>query len=98
MTTLYLRTDEEDALRRVGYSRERRGGPQTVVGLLVDRASLPLRLGCWEGSRAETTTLPPVIEEFQDAAGTGALVIVADAGMLSASDLTGPTPEGARGE
>ena len=88
MTTLYLRTDEEDALRRVGYPRERRAGPQVIVGLLVDRASFPLRVGCREGSRAETTTLLPIIEELHDAAGTEPLVIVADAGMLlSASDL-----------
>lgn len=68
----------------MGYSKERRAGPQVIVGLLVDRAGFPLQIGCWEGSKAETTTLIPVIEDFRTAAGIEHLV-VADAGMLSAT-------------
>jgi len=57
------------------------------VGLLVDRRGFPLRIGCWEGSKAETTTIIPVVEAFQAAHGIEELVIVADAGMLSATNL-----------
>ena len=67
VTTLYFEADKEDDLRRVGYSKERRIDPQIVVGLLVDRTGLPLRIGCWEGDRAETTTIIPVVEAFQRA-------------------------------
>ncbi|CAM3192075.1 IS1634 family transposase [Actinomyces slackii] len=87
VTTLYFETDNEDGLRKVGYSKERRVDPQVIVGLLVDRAGFPLRIGCWEGNRAETSTLIPMIEGFRKNAGIEHLVIVADAGMLSAANL-----------
>ena len=87
VTTLYFEAEREDDLRRVGYSKERRVDPQVIVGLLVDRRGFPLRIGCWEGSRAETTTIIPVVEAFQAAHGIEELVIVADAGMLSAANL-----------
>ena len=87
VTTLYFEAEREDDLRRVGYSKERRVDPQVIVGLLVDRRGFPLRIGCWEGSKAETTTIIPVVEAFQAAHGIEELVIVADAGMLSATNL-----------
>jgi len=46
VTTLYFETEKEDELRKVGYSKERRGDPQIIVGLLVDRACFPLKTGC----------------------------------------------------
>ena len=62
VTTLYFEAEREDELRKVGYSKERRVDPQVIVGLLVDRAGFPLRIGCWEGNRAETTTIVGVVE------------------------------------
>ena len=87
VTTLYFEAEKENDLRRVGYSKERRVDPQVIVGLLVDRHGFPLRIGCWEGNKAETTTIIPVVEAFQAAHGIEELVIVADAGMLSAANL-----------
>ena len=87
MTTLYFEAEREDDLRRVGYSKERRVDPQVIVGLLVDRRGFPLQVGCWEGNKAETTTIIPVVEAFQQAHSIEELVIVADAGMLSAANL-----------
>ena len=88
VTTLYFEAEREDDLRKVGYSKERRVDPQVIVGLLVDRAGFPLQVGCWEGNKAETTTIIPIVEAFQAAHGIEELVIVADAGMLSAANLT----------
>lgn len=87
VTTLYFEADDEDALRKVGYSKERRVDPQIVVGLLVDRAGFPLEIGCFEGNHAETRTLIPIIEAFQARHGLDSMVVVADAGMLSAGNL-----------
>jgi len=84
---LYFEAEREDDLRRVGYSKERRVDPQIIFGLLVDRHGFPLRIGCWEGNKAETTTIIPVVEAFQAAHGIEDLIIVADAGMLSAANL-----------
>ena len=77
VTTLYFETEKEDDLRKVGYSKERRIDPQIIVGLLVDRAGFPLRISCWEGNRAETTTIVSVVEQFRQAAKVEPLVVVA---------------------
>ena len=87
VTTLYFEAENEDALRKVGYSKERRVDPQIVVGLLVDRAGFPLEIGCWEGNTAETTTIIPMVKRFQARHNLADMVVVADAGMLSAGNL-----------
>ncbi|EME58175.1 transposase, IS4 family protein [Rhodococcus ruber BKS 20-38] len=90
VTTLYFEAEKEDDLRKVGYSKERRVDPQIVVGLLVDRTGFPLEIGCFEGNKAETHTLIPIVRQFQNRHGIDGveMVIAADAGMLSASNLT----------
>lgn len=87
VTTLYFEAEKEDELRKVGYSKERRVDPQIVVGLLVDRGGFPLEIGYFKGNTAETTTIVPVIKAFQARHGLADMVVVADAGMLSASNL-----------
>nr|WP_277925395.1 IS1634 family transposase [Sediminivirga luteola] len=87
VTTLYFEAEKEDDLRRVGYSKERRIDPQIVVGLLVDRTGFPLEIGCFEGNKAETLTILPVIRSFQARHGIEDMVVVADAGMLSGANL-----------
>ena len=87
VTTLYFEADKEDELRKVGYSKERRVDPQIVVGLLVDRSGFPLEIGCFEGNKAETTTIIPIVKQFQARHGLADMVVVADAGMLSATNL-----------
>jgi len=96
VTTLYFEAENDDELRKVGYSKERRVDPQIVVGLLVDRRGFPLEIGCFEGSKAETATLLPVIEAFQARHRIESMVIVADAGMLSGSNLTALDEAGLR--
>lgn len=90
VTTLYFEAENEDDLRKVGYSKERRVDPQIVVGLLVDRTGFPLEIGCFEGNTAETTTLVPTITAFADRHDLTAtpMIVAADAGMLSAGNLT----------
>lgn len=88
VTTLHFEADNEDSLRKVGYSKERRVDPQIIVGLLVDRGGFPLEIGCWEGNKAEKHTIVPIIEAFQARHGIENLAVVADAGMLSLANLT----------
>ncbi|MDA2950487.1 MAG: IS1634 family transposase, partial [Actinomycetota bacterium] len=87
VTTLYFEADKEDDLRRVGYSKERRVDPQIVVGLLVDRCGFPLEIGCFEGNKAETLTIVPIVKSFQARHGITDMVVVADAGMLASGNL-----------
>ena len=90
-TTLHFETGDEDAgpngLRKVGMSKEHRVDPQAQVGLLVDPSGFPLEVHLFEGNTAETTTLLPVLRAFQERHGVTGMVVVADAGMLSAGNL-----------
>jgi hypothetical protein len=87
VTTLYFEAEKEDELRKVGYSKERRVDPQIVVGLLVDRNGFPLEIGCYEGNQAETATIIPIVKQFAERHDLADMVVVADAGMLSATNL-----------
>jgi hypothetical protein len=90
VTTLYFEAESEDDLRKVGYSKERRVDPQIVIGLLVDRTGFPLKIGCFEGNTAETTTIVSIITSFLERQGLTdtPMVGAADAGIRSQSNLT----------
>ena len=62
--TLHFEAKDEDQLRKVGMSKERRVDPQIQVGLLVDSAGFPLELHMFEGNKAEATTSIPVLDIF----------------------------------
>ena len=96
LTTLHFEVTNEDRLRKVGMSKERRVDPQVTVGLLVTADGFPLEVALFEGNKAETTTLIPVIEQFKTRHGINELVVVADAGMLSADNLNGLEDAGCR--
>lgn len=94
VTTLHTEAEHEDDLRKVGYSKERRVDPQIVVGLLVDRGGFPLEVSCHEGNKAETKTIVPIVKQFKARRSLSDLVVVADAGMLSAANLAALEDEG----
>jgi tetratricopeptide (TPR) repeat protein len=91
VTTLYFEVQKEDDYRKPGLSKERRLEPQIIIGLLVDRNGFPLGLHSFEGNKAETKTILPVIEAFQAQHGLTKVTIVADAAMLSATNLAALT-------
>jgi len=94
VTTLYFEVQKEDDYRKPGMSKERRLEPQIIIGLLVDRNGFPLGLHSFEGNKAETKTILPVIEAFQAQHGLTKVTIVADAAMLSATNLAALTEAG----
>jgi len=94
VTTLYFEVQKEDDYRKPGLSKERRLEPQIILGLLVDRNGFPLDLHSFEGNKAETKTLLPVIEAFQAQHGLTQVTLVADAAMLSATNLAALTEAG----
>jgi transposase len=87
VTTLYFETQKEDEYRKPGLSKERRLEPQIVIGLLVDRLGFPLSLQSFEGNRAETKTILPVLQSFSDHHNVEKITVVADAAMMSLKNL-----------
>jgi hypothetical protein len=66
-STLYFETDEGDGFRESGFSKERRLEPQITIGLLTGADGFPLMVSAFEGNKAETKTMLPVIEAFMAA-------------------------------
>jgi hypothetical protein len=83
VSTLYFETDAGDGFREPGFSKERRLEPQITLGLLTDASGFPLTVQAFEGNRAETATMLPVINAFKAAHQLTDVTVVADAGMIS---------------
>src|SRR6476620_6265612 len=83
VTTLHFETDAGDGFRDPGFSKERRLDPQITLGLLTDAAGFPLTVAAFEGNKAETATMVPVINAFKTAHQLTDVTVVADAGMIS---------------
>lgn len=83
VSTLYFETDAGDGFREPGFSKERRLEPQITLGLLTDATGFPLTVAAFEGNRAETATMLPVINAFKTAHHLSDVTVVADAGMIS---------------
>jgi hypothetical protein len=83
VSTLYFETDAGDGFREPGFSKERRLEPQITIGLLTDGTGFPLALEAFEGNKAETATMLPVINAFKAAHQLTDVTVVADAGMIS---------------
>jgi hypothetical protein len=86
VTTLHFEIDAGDGFREPGFSKERRLDPQITVGLLTDAAGFPLMVQAFEGNKAETHTMLPVLTDFMTAHQIQDVVVVADAGMISAAN------------
>jgi hypothetical protein len=83
VSTLYFETDAGDGFREAGFSKERRLEPQITIGLLTDATGFPLAVEAFEGNKAETATMVPVINAFKTAHNLTEVTVVADAGMIS---------------
>ena len=83
VSTLYFETDTGDGFREPGFSKERRLEPQITIGLLTDATGFPLAVEAFEGNKAETATMLPVINAFKAAHQLTDVTVVADAGMIS---------------
>ena len=83
VSTLYFETDQGDGFREPGFSKERRLEPQITIGLLTGQDGFPLMVSAFEGNKAETKTMLPVIEKFMAAHELPDVTVVADAGMIS---------------
>jgi len=88
VTTLYFEIDQEDELRKTGFSKEgKHQHPQIVLGLLVSVDGYPLAYEIFEGNKFEGHTMLPVINTFKEKYLLEKLVIIADSGLLSGKNI-----------
>ncbi len=88
MTSLYFETEDEDDLRRIGFSKDGKfQNPQIMLGLLVGRGGYPIGYDIFEGNTFEGKTLLPVLEGIARRYDFAKPIVVADAAMLSNDNL-----------
>lgn len=88
MTSLYFEAEDEDDLRKIGFSKDGKfQNPQILLGLLVGEQGYPIGYDIFEGNTFEGKTLLPVLQGIQDRYGFGKPVVVADAAMLRKDNL-----------
>ena len=83
VTTIYFQIDDEDEIRKRGFSKEgRHQNPQIVLGLLVGLEGYPLAYEIHEGNKFEGHTMLPVIDAFKAKYQLDKLIVIADSGLL----------------
>ena len=88
VTTLYFEAEDEDDLRKSGFSKDgKHQQPQVVLGLLVNATGFPLVYKIFEGNKFEGHIMLPVVETFKEKYKLQQLVIVADAGLMSNQNI-----------
>lgn len=88
VSTIYFQIDNEDEIRKRGFSKEgRHQNPQIVLGLLVGTDGYPLAYQIHEGNKFKGHTMLPIIDAFKVKYNINNLVIVADSGLISASNI-----------
>ncbi|WP_300442128.1 IS1634 family transposase, partial [Christiangramia sp.] len=88
MTTLYFEASDEDDLRKAGFSKDgKHQNPQVFLGLLVGLGGYAIGYDIFEGNIYEGHTLIPFIEKTTAKFNLEKPVIVADAGLLSNSNI-----------
>lgn len=88
VTTLYFEAEDEDDLRKAGFSKDgKHRNPQILLGLLVSTGGYPLAYDIFEGNMYEGHTMLPIVEAFKVKYNLEKLIIIADAGLLSKNNL-----------
>ncbi|GIV41416.1 MAG: transposase [Vicingaceae bacterium] len=88
VTTLYFESEQEDELRKKGYSKDHRPHKtQIVLGVLVDGLRNPLTYHIYEGNQFEGHTMEKAMEEMKKKYGVSKMIVVADSGMMSKQNI-----------
>lgn len=90
VTNYYTEIDfpsHEDDLRQRGVSKEHRLDPIIQLGLFIDDNGLPISMSLFKGNTADTKTLQPVMQEIKHQYHLNRLIVVADKGLNSSSNI-----------
>jgi transposase len=77
----------EQGLRKKGVSKEYRPEPIIQMGMFIDRNGIPIAYKLFSGNTNDKITLVPVLEEMKSKYNLGRIIVVADKGLNSGSNL-----------
>lgn len=78
---------DENDLRQRGVSKEHRVDPIIQLGLFIDSNGLPISMSLFKGNTSDTKTLQPVMKEIKNNYDLNRLIVVADKGLNSTSNI-----------
>jgi hypothetical protein len=85
-TSTYFETEDDDAFRRYGHSKDHRPDrPQTVIGLAVTKEGIPVRVWSWPGNAADSNVIKTVHADLRRW-GLHRVLWVGDRGFTSAEN------------
>lgn len=88
MTTLYFEAEDEDDLRKIGFSKDGKfQQPQIMIRLLVGERGYPIGYDIFDGNTFAGHTLLSVLESIRKKYGLPQPIVVADAALLSQDNL-----------
>lgn len=90
VTNYYCEIDfprNEEDIRQRGVSKEHRVDPIIQLGLFVDENGLPISMSLFKGNTADTKTLQPIMKEIKKEYNLKRLIVVADKGINSSSNI-----------
>jgi hypothetical protein len=87
VTNYYFEIDRQDELRKNGPSKEHRKDPVVQMGLLTDKAGLPISYKLFPGNTHDSQTLMPVLTEVKKKFGVKRIIAVADKGLNSGDNI-----------
>jgi len=84
LTTLYFESQQADALRKYGYSKDNKTDcVQVVIGLVINRDGLPISYHLFPGNTFEGKTVVPVLEKLKKDFLLEKIIFVGDKGIVS---------------
>ena len=78
---------DENDLRQRGVSKEHRVDPIIQLGLFIDSNGIPISMSLFRGNTSDTKTLQPVMKEIKENYNLNRLIVVADKGLNSSSNI-----------
>lgn len=87
VTNYYFEIDNEDSLRRKGYSKEHRPNPIVQMGLFMDGDGFPITYDLFAGNTNDCTTFTPMSAKLRAQLHTKHLIFVADKAMMSGTNI-----------
>lgn len=86
VTNYYFDINSEDELRKKGVSKDKKGKAIVQMGLLLDKAGIPMTYELFSGNTNDFSTLLPVLDKVKKNYKLDKVIVVADKGLNSGTN------------
>jgi transposase len=87
VTNYYFEIDEEDDLRKKGYSKDGKKTPLVQMGLAMDSDGIPISYELFPGNESEKLHLRPTVLELRSKFDSGKVIAVADSAQNTGNNI-----------